>query len=118
MREFAHGEHTWYKRLNVTNGLQSTPLDDWRRGEWHGTPNVPGGISLTHMETVTEAYLQRGFDPAVDSYAPPSTMLKQAAEKLVRQRRAREREGGVRWATFVGQYLHRSREEGGGDNAD
>ena len=38
----------------------------------------------------------------VDSYAPPLTMLRQAAEKLVRQRRAREEEGGVRWDTFVG----------------
>ena len=107
MREHAHGEHTWYKRLNVTDGLQTMPLDDWRRGDWHGEPDVAGGISLTHMEDATDRYLKRDFDQAVDSYAPPSTMLRQAAEKLVRQRRAREREGGVRWETFVGAYLPR-----------
>jgi hypothetical protein len=33
-------------------------------------------------------------------------MLTQAAEKLVRQRRARELEGGERWETFVGRHLH------------
>ncbi|KAK4574217.1 hypothetical protein LTR86_001978 [Recurvomyces mirabilis] len=107
MREHAHGENTWYKRLNVTTGLQNMPLDDWRRGEYEDQQSVPGGASLTHMETVTEEYLERGFDPEVDSYAPPKIMLKQAAEKLVRQRRAREKMGGVRWETFVGKYLHK-----------
>ena len=103
MREFAHGEHIWYKRLNVSSGLETMPLDDWRKGEWQGQASVPGGASLTHMETVTAQYLDRAFDSKVDSYAPPSTMLRQAAEKLVRQRRARELEGGERWQTFIGR---------------
>ncbi|KXL42424.1 hypothetical protein M433DRAFT_543131 [Acidomyces richmondensis BFW] len=110
MREHAHGEHTWYKRLNVSDGLQNMSLDDWRRGEYHGRPNVPGGASLSHMEEVTKDYLERDFDDRFDSYAPPSTMLKQAAEKLVRQRRAREQMGGARWETFVGMHIHQKKD--------
>ena len=106
MREHAHGEHTWYKRLNVSNGLERMPLDDWKQGDWHGKPTA-GGTSLTYMEDCTKKYLEREFDPEVDSYAPPSRMLAQAAEKLVRQRRARAREGGIRWETFIGKQLHR-----------
>ena len=34
MREHAHGEHTWYKRLNVSEGLESMPLDLWEKGDW------------------------------------------------------------------------------------
>lgn len=111
MREHARGEHTWYKRLNVTDGLQDMSLDDWVKGEWQRQKDVPGGASLTRMETVTEAYLAREFDAKIDSYAPPSTMLEQAAEKLVRQRRARELEGGEKWETFVGKHLHKGLSE-------
>ena len=115
MREHARGEHTWYKRLNVTDGLQNMPLDNWVNGEWQGKKDVPGGASLTRMETVTAAYLAREFDAKIDTYAPPSTMLQQAAEKLVRQRRARELEGGERWETFVGKHLHKRRGSSGLD---
>ncbi|KAI7642781.1 hypothetical protein KC318_g21367 [Hortaea werneckii] len=83
MREHARGEHTWYKRLNVSRGLENMPLDDWVAGTWRGTEGVPGGESLTRMESVTESYLNRGFDAKVDSYAEPKVMLGQAAEKLV-----------------------------------
>jgi hypothetical protein len=107
MREHAHGEHLWYKRLNVSKGLEDMVLDEWKFGNWNDQKNVPGGATLTRMEDATAKYLDRLFDPAIDSYAPPSTMLRQAAEKLVRQRRARERQGGIRWETFVGQHLHR-----------
>jgi hypothetical protein len=71
MREHARGEHTWYKRLNVTDGLQNMPLDNWVNGEWQGKKDVPGGASLTRMETVTAAYLAREFDAKIDTYAPP-----------------------------------------------
>ena len=91
------------------------PLDDWNKGDYNGESNKPGGASLLRMEEVTEAYLNRNFDPNVDSYAPPMTMLKQAAEKLVRQRRARELEGGVRWETFAGKYLHKVSEHTNGN---
>ncbi|KAK4903412.1 hypothetical protein LTR27_000343 [Elasticomyces elasticus] len=107
MREHAHGEHTWYKRLNVSSGLEGMPLDDWRSGEFNGQI-IPGGASLSHMQEATEQYLERGFDQDVDSYAPPSVMLRQAAEKLVRQRRAREAMGGPRWEAFVGKHLHKN----------
>lgn len=106
MREHAQGEHHWYKRLNVSDGLQNMPLDDWRKGDWHDHPNMPGGATLTRMEDVTTEYLKREFDPNIDSYAPPSIMLRQTAEKLVRQRRARQRNGGLRWKAFIGRHLH------------
>jgi hypothetical protein len=89
-------------------------LDHWEKGEWHGQPNVPGGASLSHMEEVTRDYLEREFDEIIDSYAPPKTMLKQAAEKLVRQRRAREQLGGPRWDVFVGKGLHKPEEQANG----
>ncbi|KAK0910654.1 hypothetical protein LTR02_003789 [Friedmanniomyces endolithicus] len=108
MREHAHGEHTWYKRLNVSSGLEGMPLDDWRRGDFAGRADVAGGASLSHMREVTERYLGREFDQDADSYAPPGVMLRQAAEKMVRQRRAREREGGLRWETFVGRHLQKA----------
>ncbi|USW55923.1 Putative patatin-like phospholipase domain, Acyl transferase/acyl hydrolase/lysophospholipase [Septoria linicola] len=108
MREYAQGEHTWYKRLNVSHGLENMPLDSWERGKWTDPKSgeeitVPGGASLTKMEEITEEYLSRPYDKDIDSYAPPSTMLRQAAQKLVLQRRAREELGGVRWDTFVGK---------------
>lgn len=115
MRTFAKGENTWYKRLNVSEGLESMALDDWIRGIWRDPATgeervVNGGASLSHMERATEGYLARGFDEKVDSYAPPKVMLRQAAEKLVRQRRARERLGGERWRVFVGMGLPKRRD--------
>ncbi|KAK6435169.1 hypothetical protein LTR95_008643 [Oleoguttula sp. CCFEE 5521] len=107
IREYARGEHTWYKRLDVDDGLQDVEFDEWKKGEWHGQTKVPGGTTLTSIENAVEAYLKRGFDPSIDSYAPPEYMIRQTAEKLVRQRRARERQGGVRWETFVGKDLAR-----------
>ncbi|QIW99781.1 hypothetical protein AMS68_005299 [Peltaster fructicola] len=101
----ARGENTWYKRLNVDDGLQDMPLDDWTKGTWRGQPNVPGGKSLTRMEVATRRYLDRDFRENIDSYAQPSIMIDQAAQKLVRQRRAREQLGGERWTTFVGGHL-------------
>ncbi|KXT18428.1 hypothetical protein AC579_8156 [Pseudocercospora musae] len=117
MREHAHGEHTWYKRLNVSEGLESMPLDLWEKGDWtdpktgETKSNVAGGASLTRMEEATEEYLERPFNPDIDSYAPPKTMLRQAAQKLVLQRRKRAEEGGERWDTFIGKHLHRPKSE-------
>lgn len=101
----ANGEHSWYKRLNVDDGLQNMPLDDWVKGDWHGQHNVPGGKSLSRMEEATKIYLERDYKREVDSYAEPSIMIEQTAEKLVRQRRAREKIGGERWETFIGKHL-------------
>lgn len=111
MRHLARGEHTWYKRLNVSTGLENMPLDDWRRGMWHGHGNFPGGASLTRMEEATSAYLKRDLDKRFDSYAPPRTVIDQVAEHLVRQRLARERSKDMapetlrRWETYTGHYL-------------
>lgn len=103
---FARGEHTWYKRLNVDKGLESMPLDHWVKGPYKSPGDASaetraGGETLNKMEAATATYLGRGYDPDMDTYAPPATMLAQAAEKLVRQRRARARQGGVRWTTFI-----------------
>lgn len=112
-REHAKGEHTWYKRLNVSKGFEDMPLDHWEEGLWMDPSTgietrINGGASLTKMEEAVEEELNRPFDPEIDSYAPPSTMLKQAAQKLVLQRRAREAEGGPRWNVFVGGHPQRS----------
>ncbi|KAJ9626872.1 hypothetical protein H2203_003328 [Taxawa tesnikishii (nom. ined.)] len=104
MRDHAKGEHTWYKRLNVTTGLEDMPLDHWVSGLYQDSKtDVPGGATLTRMEVETAKYLDRAFDPELDDYAAPRVMLRQAAEKLVRQRRARAKEGGLRWQTFIGK---------------
>ncbi|KAF9634266.1 Patatin/Phospholipase A2-related protein [Lasiodiplodia theobromae] len=69
---------------------------------------VPGGRTLTRMEEATAAYLHRPFDHKYDTYAPPMVKVRQAAEKLVRQRRARERaahEDPRRWDTYMGRWL-------------
>ncbi|KAK8211633.1 acyl transferase/acyl hydrolase/lysophospholipase [Phyllosticta paracitricarpa] len=81
-----------------------------------GPPNtpghiVPGGATLTRMEAATREYLERPYDHKFDTYAPPMRKVEQAAEKLVRQRRARERSARGeadptrRWDTFVGRWL-------------
>ncbi|KAF2147202.1 uncharacterized protein K452DRAFT_304079 [Aplosporella prunicola CBS 121167] len=121
MVRIAKGEHTWYKRLNVDSGLEKMKLDDWEKGPWTaagalagpppdrlGAQIVPGGKTLTRMEDATQAYLTREFDHKYDTYAPPLTMIRQAAEKLVRQRRAREQTAHLdphRWDTYMGRWL-------------
>lgn len=126
MRVHAEGENTYYKRLNVTKGLERMPLDHWIRGPWKPPGDekaekmvVPGGASLNIMEEKTKTYLERDFDPEFDSYNRPAVMLKQTAEKLVRQRRARAREGGLRWETFIGKHIERAgKQQNGGAGAD
>lgn len=116
MRQYAQGEHLWYKRLNVSKGFEDMPLDYWDKGDWEDpktgkTTTVNGGKSLTRMEEATQTELSRGFDPNIDSYAPPNVMLRQAAQKLVLQRRAREEMGGKRWDAFVGRFLKAAKPE-------
>jgi hypothetical protein len=67
------------------------------------SPVIPGGATLSEMKLATDKYLHREYDALVDSYAPPQIMLRQAARKLVLQRRAREKLGGPRWDVFVGR---------------
>ncbi|KAF2455264.1 acyl transferase/acyl hydrolase/lysophospholipase [Lineolata rhizophorae] len=113
MLQLARGEHRWYKRLNVSTGLEKLKLDNWEKGRWQDPATgveevVPGGKTLKHMEEVTRHYLAREIDREYDTYAPPKIKLDQAAEKLVRHRRARERTADMdrrRWDTFMGRYL-------------
>ncbi|KAK5144346.1 hypothetical protein LTR32_003721 [Rachicladosporium monterosium] len=101
MREAAHGENSWYKRIDVA-GIERMQPDEWIKGSYNDLKNFPGGATLTAIEEATDKDLHRPFDKMLDSYAAPGLMLRQTAEKLVRQRRARERLGGPRWTTFVG----------------
>jgi len=109
----AQGENSWYKRLNVSSGLESLPLDHWKRGIWRNPTTgieaeVDGGETLGIMERATTAYLKRDLELAIDGYAPPKIKISQLAEKLVRQRRAREAAAHldpVRWDTYMGKYL-------------
>ncbi|KAJ4347231.1 uncharacterized protein N0V89_011170 [Didymosphaeria variabile] len=116
MRTIARGEHRWYKRLNVDEGLQDMPLDEWEEGVWTNsatgiTKRVPGGKSLSKMEEVTKAYLDRKVahkEAPLLEYAPPKVMLQQVAERLVRHRRLREatkQDDLRRWQTHMGQWL-------------
>ena len=112
-RYMAKGENRWYKRLNVASGMEGMKLDDWKRGKWFDPEKqeeriVPGGASLTRMENAVKIMMERDYDAKYDSYAPPSTMVRQAAEKLVRMRRLREKlgkEGDKKWDSFMGKTL-------------
>lgn len=60
------------------------------------------------MEDATNAYLSREKKADLNEYAPPKTMLIQAAEKMVRHRRARERAAKgdpQRWEHYMGMRL-------------
>lgn len=115
MRTIARGEHRWYKRLNVNNGLEDMKLDNWEKGVWTNpqtgiTKEVPGGKTLSRMEKVTNEYLNR--DEAEKrillEYAPPKVVIQQVAERLVRHRRLREATKSddlKRWETHMGQWL-------------
>lgn len=113
MQAIAKGEYRWYKRLNVSTGLENMKLDNWEKGEWLN-PNgekkiVPGGKTLTLMESVTNTYLTREKEGR--EYAAPKVMLKQTAERLVRHRRLREATKDMddastrRWETYMGCRL-------------
>ncbi|KAL9053862.1 MAG: hypothetical protein Q9162_004509 [Coniocarpon cinnabarinum] len=119
MLRTARGEHTWYKRLNVSTGLEAMPLDEWRKGAWTDpstgiTSDMSGGETLSKMEDAVFGYLTREIDHKYDTYAPPKIMLTQVAEKLVRQRLARRSQvergiGGEktkqRWQCYSGALL-------------
>ncbi|KAF2488674.1 FabD/lysophospholipase-like protein, partial [Lophium mytilinum] len=120
MRTLAGGDHTWYKRLNVTTGLENIKLDTWESGLWEPlgsdgrSKNYRGGKTMNRIQIATEAYLNDDAHLNEDAIGEisPREMLKQTAEKLVRSRRAREfeamTEGGEkreRWETYMGKHL-------------
>jgi hypothetical protein len=117
MKTIAKGEHRWYKRLNVNEGLQDMKLDNWEKGTWTNpqtkeTKEVAGGKSLSRMELATFAYLDRNEaerEAPLQEYAPPKVVLQQVAERLVRHRRMREAtkdDDLKRWQTHMGQWLN------------
>jgi hypothetical protein len=115
MRTIARGEHRWYKRLNVDKGLEDLKLDNWEKGMWTDpqtgiAKEVVGGKTLSRMETVTKAYLEReeAEKKILLEYAPPKIVIQQVAERLVRHRRLREatkHDDPRRWQTHMGQWL-------------
>jgi len=63
------------------------------------------------MEDATSAYLSREKNTNLKEYAPPKAMLVQAAEKMVRHRRAREKASKndpQRWEHYMGKRLKAS----------
>jgi hypothetical protein len=115
MRTIARGEHRWYKRLNVDKGLEDLKLDNWEKGLWMDPQTgiekeVVGGKTLSRMEKVTKAYLDRetADKKILQEYAPPKVVIQQVAERLVRHRRLREatkNDDLRRWQTQMGQWL-------------
>ena len=66
MAKLARGEHTWYKRLNVSSGLQGMRLDNWESAKvldpkTNTYRTVPGARSLKRMEDATKLYLSVHF---------------------------------------------------------
>lgn len=82
------GETTWYRRFNVDKGVFGVAFDDLQ--------------SFDKIEELTEAYFTRKEHTASGWPMLSKVSLKQTAQKLVLQRRAREAEGGPRWEGFVG----------------
>jgi hypothetical protein len=119
MLKLARGQHTWYKRLNVSAGLEGMRLDNWEASvvidpETKERKVNPGGASLKRMEEATQKYLVRDIDANLAEYAPPREMLKQVAQKLVLTRRAREataKENPERWESFSGFRLKTTKTE-------
>ena len=108
MLRTAQGMHSWYKRLNVDVGLGSMDLGNWEKSE----DGTPGGKTLATIAEVTDVYLKRGKESKLSEYVSPKEMVAQAAEKLVRHRRAREYLGQngsefdkARWKSYTGGYL-------------
>ncbi len=113
----AEGMHAWYKRLNVDTGLEDMKLDNWESLEQQDpitghNRTIPGGKTLQTIQEVTDRYLERRREiRKLSEYAPPSIMIKQTAEKLVRCRRAREKSAEVsefdrqRWNSLMGGHL-------------
>jgi len=125
MRTIARGDHRWYKRFEVTHGLDKIEPDQWERGIRYSASEKapvphPGGQTLGRIRIATNIYLDRqevDKSSRLGEYAAPSKKLKQTAEKLVRMRRARELEamtqGGEkreRWEAFMGKHLIGERE--------
>lgn len=117
MRTIAKGTHTWYKRFEVTHGLEKMGINQWERGS-KMVAHSRGDKTLNTIRTATEAYIhRRQRDVSTYEHAGPWIMLQQTAEKLVRMRRAREleamTEGGKKreqWGAYMGKHLPGERE--------
>lgn len=117
MTNLARGMHSWYKRLNVSEGMEGMRLDNWEESfqidpVTKAKTRVPGGKSLKRMEDATTRYLTRPRNESLQEYAPPKEMLKQVAQKIVLTRRAREkteRFDKERWDSFIGKRLKNGR---------
>ena len=106
MRAVAIGEYTWYKRLNPT-GMETMALD-----EWEDTKGDKGRKTIDRMEDAVSEYIGHKCTSENDDYDYPEYKLIQAAEKLVRQCRAKESHAEFasirskrKWDTFIGRFV-------------
>lgn len=112
LRAEVDGEHKYYKRLNVDQGLGDIGFDDWRRGQWnHETRR--GGATLTKMEDAVKRYIERetlNTENQIEWHLLPKTLIDHTAERLVRHRTARARLATRnvhrdRWYRYRGRYI-------------
>ncbi|KAF2113722.1 acyl transferase/acyl hydrolase/lysophospholipase, partial [Lophiotrema nucula] len=94
MLGIAGGETSWYRRLNPSSGVGDIRLDELKRGLWTDPATgqkryIPGGKTLSKMESGTREYLDRDFEGGYETSSPPMDAIHQIAEKLVRLRRAK-----------------------------
>jgi len=77
-------EYTWYKRLNP-DGMREIEMD-----ERNGPKGHPGRDTMWKMYAAVNSYLDTKCEEEHDEYDTPEDKLTQIAEKLLRQRHAKE----------------------------
>lgn len=113
LRDEVGGEHTYYKRLNVDQGLGDMKSDDWRSGQWRDEKRR-GGETLTKMEDAVTRYIGRetlNTENHIEWHLLPKTLIEHTAERLVRHRTERARLATMnvhsrdRWYHYRGGYI-------------
>ncbi|MCJ1262618.1 hypothetical protein MMC22_002488 [Lobaria immixta] len=113
LRAEVDGEHKYYKRLNVDQGLDGIGLDDWRSGQWKDEESQRGGATLTKMEVAVKHYIERetlNTENQIEWHLLPKTLIDHTAERLVRHRTERARLATMnvhrdRWYRYRGGYI-------------
>lgn len=111
LRDEVNGEHKYYKRLNVDQGLGDIKFDDWRTGQWNDERRS-GGETLTKMEDAVRRYIGRNtLNTDIELHLLPKTLIEHTAERLVRHRTERARLATMnvhsrdRWYHYRGRYI-------------
>ncbi|CAF9903161.1 MAG: hypothetical protein GOMPHAMPRED_000112 [Gomphillus americanus] len=117
LRQSVANDHTWYRRLNVDEGLGEMKLGEWRAGSWYNPltrehERHSGGTTLTKLETATKRYLDRKYvrnEHGIEWNLLPSEHLDQIAERLVHHRAERRKlvttdDDRKKWHTHQGRW--------------